>query len=240
MLGFKTTKIHIDTNQLINIIGVLIIPIAAYQFTLFQWAICLVGYFMWQNIGISAGYHKLATHRQYSPPVWFKIFTTICGTMAAQGPVIHWASQHTAHHAYSDTTNDPHSPAHKGFWNVVFNLPYLNDEVRAIHSRRVITDSVYRWQNDNYWLIIILMVIGMCLIDPMSIFYFWLVPCGFARLTEMYLTAINHRNGSPVNNHFLGLIAAGEGWHKNHHESANRLVLHSHDWFGKILQRLSK
>lgn len=239
MLGFKPNTTHVSIGQWLNIIGILLIPFAIFNFTLFHWVMCLVGYFLLQNFGLGAGYHKLATHKQYSPPNWFKVFSIcICGTMAAQGPVIFWGGQHIAHHAGADTDQDPHSPVHKGFWKVVFFLPYLIDEVKPMHLRRFAADKIYRWQLNNYWMIMIVGVLLLLLIDPFSLIYLWLVPVGLARLTEMYLTAINHRHGYPKNNYFLGIMAGGEGWHKSHHDNSNRLVHHKHDWFDKMLSKL--
>jgi fatty-acid desaturase len=233
----KDSRIHVAVNHWISIIAMFSIPVFVWQFNAYQLMACAVGYFLWHNIGISAGYHRLATHRQYSPPIWFKYWTMICGVMTAQGPAISWAAQHTAHHAYTDTENDPHSPVHKGFWNSFFNLHYLTKEVKPIHGRRVIGDDVYLWQMNNYWLIMILTLLLFTMIDPFSLIYFWLVPCGLTRLTESYIVAINHRKGYAVNNYPLGIISGGEGWHKTHHERANALVLHKHDWFGKILKK---
>ena len=241
MFGFnQNSKFHAGINHWINIIAMLSIPVFIWQFTIFQLIMCAVGYFLWHNIGVIAGYHKLASHRQYSPPKWFKYFSIACGTMSAQSPAISWASQHTAHHAYSDTENDPHSPVHKGVWNAFLNIHYLTKEIKPIHGRRVIKDDVYIWQYNNYWLIMFSIVLTLAFIDPFSVIYFWLVPCGLARLTESYIIAINHREGGPVNNYFVGVVSGGEGWHRNHHDNANRLVLHPHDWFGKTLQWLFK
>lgn len=238
MLAFKPTTAHVTIGQWINIIGILLIPVAIFTFTSFHWLMCAVGYFFLHNVGLGAGYHKLATHRQYSPPIWFKVFTMICGAVAAQGPAIYWAGQHIAHHAHSDTEQDPHSPVHKGFWKVAFFLPYLIDEVKPIYLRRVAGDKIYRWQLNNYWTIMIVAVAIMALIDPFSLVYFWLIPSGLGRLSEMYLTAINHNKGAPRNNYFLGVVGGGEGWHKNHHDNGNQLILHKHDWFGKLLSKL--
>ena len=231
------TKTHTAINQTFNIIGILLIPVLALYGTPFEWLMCFVGYTLWNSVGIFTGYHKLATHRQFNPPKWFKWFSILCGTMAQQGPAIHWASQHVVHHAYTDTEKDPHSPVFKGFWNVAFFLPFLTEEIKPIHSRRVITDPVYRFQADYFWAILIVFCALCYIVDPFSLVYFWLVPSGLARISVFYLTAMAHKSGEPVNNDFLGFVSAGEGWHKNHHENGRALVLHKYDWWDKFLDK---
>ena len=44
-----------------------------------------------------------------------------------------WAAAHRAHHQYSDTEKDPHSPKHKGFWysiDTVRDKKYLESLIK--------------------------------------------------------------------------------------------------------------
>src|SRR4051794_7515953 len=70
------------------------------------------------GLGITVGYHRLLTHRafQTSRPIQYAF--AIAGSMAVQGPVLHWVADHRKHHAHTDEDGDPHSPHvdHGGGW----------------------------------------------------------------------------------------------------------------------------
>jgi len=60
--------------------------------------------------GISVGYHRLFTHRSFTPNRVLKIALAITGSMAVEGSVIGWVAGHRRHHRFSDRPGDPHSP----------------------------------------------------------------------------------------------------------------------------------
>ena len=64
-------------------------------------------------IGIGAGFHRYFSHKSFETTEAVKALLAIFGSMAAQGPVVYWASIHRIHHARSDQPDDPHSP-HSG------------------------------------------------------------------------------------------------------------------------------
>ena len=76
------------------------------------------------QLGIEAGYHRLFSHNAFSTSTAIRIFLAIAGSMAVQGPVVYWTSNHRRHHAYSDQPNDPHSPHlhDDGFWEILLGL----------------------------------------------------------------------------------------------------------------------
>ncbi|MFT3684030.1 MAG: fatty acid desaturase [Phycisphaerales bacterium] len=61
-------------------------------------------------IGITVGFHRLATHKSFDTPGVVRYLLAVAGSMAAQGPVIRWCAEHRRHHQHSDTEGDPHSP----------------------------------------------------------------------------------------------------------------------------------
>lgn len=232
------SDLHITIGQYINILGIFLIPVLIMNGTAFHWTMAAIGYVLWNNFGIFTGYHRIAAHRQIKCPEWFKRFTALCANMMCLGPAFHWVAQHIAHHAHTDTEKDPHSPIHKGFWNVVFFLPYLTDDVKYIHGRHLITDPFYKWQVQYYWLVIITFALVLLLIDPFALVYFWLVPVGLSRMTLAYLTSVVHMVPGATNNYFLGFISAGEGWHGNHHDNPRSVLYHEkYDWWGMMLNK---
>src|SRR3954447_24723652 len=61
-------------------------------------------------LGITIGYHRLLTHRSFATSKPLEYLFAAVGSMAVQGPVIGWVSDHRKHHAHSDQDGDPHSP----------------------------------------------------------------------------------------------------------------------------------
>lgn len=62
------------------------------------------------GFGISLGFHRLLTHRSYETHPALRAALAILGSMALEGPVIKWVSNHRMHHAHADQPGDPHSP----------------------------------------------------------------------------------------------------------------------------------
>jgi stearoyl-CoA desaturase (delta-9 desaturase) len=62
------------------------------------------------GLGISVGFHRLLAHRSFETSTRARAAFAIFGSMAAQGPVIAWVTEHRKHHAFADEEGDPHSP----------------------------------------------------------------------------------------------------------------------------------
>jgi stearoyl-CoA desaturase (delta-9 desaturase) len=67
---------------------------------------------MWlaTGLGISAGYHRLFTHRSFKTVTPVRALLAILGCMAGQGAVISWVAMHRRHHECADHEGDMHSP----------------------------------------------------------------------------------------------------------------------------------
>jgi stearoyl-CoA desaturase (delta-9 desaturase) len=72
-------------------------------------------------LGITVGYHRMLTHRGFETYKAVKYLFTILGTMAIQGPVLEWVTDHRKHHACADREGDPHSP-HEGYDSMLRGL----------------------------------------------------------------------------------------------------------------------
>lgn len=62
------------------------------------------------GLSITAGYHRLFSHRAYKCSRWFKRLLLLVGVFSGQGTVWNWAWGHRRHHAYSDRRGDYTSP----------------------------------------------------------------------------------------------------------------------------------
>ncbi|MFI5044931.1 MAG: acyl-CoA desaturase, partial [Acidimicrobiales bacterium] len=70
--------------------------------------------FLVTGYGISAGFHRLFSHRSFVAKRPLKIGLAIAGSMAVEGSVIGWVSAHRVHHRFTDRPGDPHSPFEYG------------------------------------------------------------------------------------------------------------------------------
>lgn len=62
------------------------------------------------GFGITVGYHRIGTHPSFKAPKPVKALLLAMGCCAMQGPPIEWLKKHSKHHAFGETTADPHSP----------------------------------------------------------------------------------------------------------------------------------
>ena len=60
-------------------------------------------------IGITAGLHRLWSHKSYQARLPTKILLMILSSAANQGSIFHWVRDHRVHHKFSDTEADPHN-----------------------------------------------------------------------------------------------------------------------------------
>ena len=73
-----------------------------------------VVFFAISGHGVSAGFHRLLTHRSFKAARPVKIVLAVAGSLAIEGSVISWVANHRRHHAYTDRPGDPHSPYEYG------------------------------------------------------------------------------------------------------------------------------
>src|SRR6476646_1954559 len=108
----------------------------------------LAGMYVPTALGITAGYHRMLAHRAFETYRPVKYLLTILGTMALQGPVLEWVSDHRKHHAFADREGDPHSPhvprrsTLGGFWHshVGWVFRTQGDADRSFYSRDLLED----------------------------------------------------------------------------------------------------
>jgi len=70
----------------------------------------LVGLYAVSCLGVTAGYHRLFTHRSFVATRGLKIALAVMGSAALEGSLTSWVANHRRHHRYSDRAGDPHSP----------------------------------------------------------------------------------------------------------------------------------
>ncbi|MBL8853079.1 MAG: fatty acid desaturase [Planctomycetaceae bacterium] len=206
----------------------------------FDWSVIPVTamLFLISGIGISVGYHRLLTHRAFkTTPLLEKIFATM-GAVAFQGGPLEWVALHRIHHKFSDTHEDPHTPA-KGFWyGYITWLLDCDDRVQDPAQRdRYIPDliavSYYQFLDRHPYSVEIFLAAALFLVGESmapGLGGAWLVYGIFVRFVLMQhvtwmVNAVTHRFGyqnfetrdNSQNCWWLALLSFGEGWHNNHH-----------------------
>ena len=189
-------------------------------------------------IGITAGLHRLWSHKSYQARLPTKILLMILSSAANQGSIFHWVRDHRVHHKFSDTEADPHN-INRGFFYSHVGWLLLKKEKRVIEegkkidlsdlkSDKVVMLDKYLWPYDD---------IFICYILPSIYTYYYynnfmkgLFLFGFLRWTVLAhatwcVNSIAHwygdrpfrKNIKPVENKWVSLVAVGEGWHNWHH-----------------------
>src|SRR5918995_2835876 len=100
------TKAHRNIN-----IAAVVLPFVAFLAALpMLWnelvgpldlALFVVLYFV-STLGITVGFHRLMTHRAFATYRPIEYLWAVSGSMAVEGPVIGWVTDHRRHHAHAD------------------------------------------------------------------------------------------------------------------------------------------
>ncbi|MGH8562146.1 MAG: acyl-CoA desaturase, partial [Nevskiales bacterium] len=187
---------------------------------------CVVLYVV-RVFGITAGFHRLMSHRSYKAGRVTTFVLALFGTMAMQRGPLWWAAKHREHHRDSDTPDDAHSPRHFGFWGAHVGWVFRR---RADADMSLIQDFAkypeLRWLERNDYIPGILLGLACFLIggwaglfvgfvlSTMLVYHATFMINSLAHVfgSQRYLTGDDSRN-----NWLLAIIAMGEGWHNNHH-----------------------
>jgi len=204
----------------------------------FDWVEVAVAVFLFYFTGMSitAGYHRLWSHKTYDASPAFRVILAIGGAMTLQNSILHWSSDHRVHHKHVDVNDkDPYS-AKKGFW--YSHMGWMLREYQATrysdysNCKDLQRDDVVMWQH-KYYLAIVLAanfgivgllgwlngnVLGMLLL------------AGVTRLVlvhhvTFFINSLAHIWGSRPytdcntarDNGILAFFTFGEGYHNYHH-----------------------
>ncbi|KAH9928575.1 delta9-fatty acid desaturase [Amylocystis lapponica] len=198
-------------------------------------AVWSVFYYFFTALGITAGYHRLWSHRSYNASKPLQYFLVMAGSGAVEGSIRWWSRGHRAHHRYTDTDLDPYD-AKKGFWwsHVGWMLVKPRRKPGAADVSDLSKSSVVRWQHRWYiHLILFFGVILPTLVAGLGWGDWWggLIYAGAARLTFVHhstfcINSVAHFLGeqpfddklTPRDHMLTAFLTAGEGYHNFHHQ----------------------
>lgn len=217
-------------------LGLFVLPFLyfyTHSFTLAM--LCVASLVLWQVfnvIGIAAGAHRYFSHRAFvCNRFWQYVMAYFC-MVSLVGPPCVWAEAHRVHHAHSDTDKDPYLK-----WTLGGGQPFRHTtKVSLKFVRRMVNNDRLHYLTLKYFWVWVLSwvalsaLVGLLIPDagPMiGVVFFWLIPAGLSQLTLRlvlwtghlpFLGYRNHDVDDHSNNWWLmSLLAAGEGWHNNHH-----------------------
>ncbi|GAA0853864.1 acyl-CoA desaturase [Aliiglaciecola litoralis] len=188
------------------------------------------------GMSITAGYHRLWSHKSYDAHPVVRFVLAIGGAMALQNSILHWCSDHRVHHRFVDQNGkDPYS-AKQGFF-----FSHIGWMLRDYQSQRYSNysnckdlqkDAIVMWQH-KYYLPLVLAtnfgipaLLGLLNGDVLGM----LLLAGVFRLVAVhhvtfFINSLAHIWGKQPytdkntarDNGFIAFFTFGEGYHNYHH-----------------------
>ena len=188
------------------------------------------------GMSITAGYHRLWSHRAYETNIIIRFIFAVGGAFAIQNSALHWCSDHRVHHRHVDDNDiDPYS-AKKGFWYSHIGWMLREYQAHRYHDYKNVKDlqrdPIVRWQHKYYLALVLITNFGFPLLTGIitgSIIGSFLL-IGFVRLVvshhvTFFINSLAHLWGTQPysnkntarDNPLVALLTYGEGYHNFHH-----------------------
>lgn len=205
-----------------------------YDFSTAAWVSFFI-IFPLNGLSITAGYHRLWSHRAYEASWPVRFVLMIFGTMAVQNSILFWSAGHRNHHRFVDDVDlDPYS-AKRGFWFshmgwMLRDYPSGHLDYKNVPDLK--KDKMVMFQHKHYNLLAALANFGI----PLAIGYMsgdvWgvFLLAGLLRLVishhfTFFINSWAHISGSQPytdqntarDNPVMALFTWGEGYHNFHH-----------------------
>lgn len=206
--------------------------------SLAQLAVLWIAFWVVSGLGITAGAHRLWSHRAYKAKLPLRVFLMLVNSMAFEGSIFEWSRDHRVHHKGSDTTADPHNSgrglffSHMG-WVMCRKHQNVFRAAKKLDFSDLLADPVVAFQKKYYLSTVFL----MCYAVPTAIGYamgntwagFW-VGGIFRHVWVLHMTwmvnSVAHffgyrpydRNIRAAENLIVAIGAIGEGYHNYHHK----------------------
>jgi stearoyl-CoA desaturase (Delta-9 desaturase) len=186
----------------------------------------LVGLYIPISLGVTAGFHRMLTHRSFRAHPAARAIILVLGSMAVEGSAIGWAANHLKHHVLSDQPGDPHSPL-DGLMHAHLGWLFATDQADPeIYCRPLLKDRVIVAVDRTFPVWVVLgLVIPFALGGWSGLLWGGLVRMFFVHHVTWSVNSVCHTFGRREfattdrsrNQWTIGLLGMGEGWHNNHH-----------------------
>jgi sn-1 stearoyl-lipid 9-desaturase len=197
----------------------------------FSWSavgVAALLHFVTMGLGISLGFHRLASHRSLTLPKWLEYFFIFCGTLAGQGSVKGWVGYHRMHHLHTDKTDDPHNSQLGFWWSHIgwFMCEIPNEPERYRLTRDIANDPFYSFCHKYHNHLHVVLALALYALGGMP-FVVWgmFVRLFIGHQATFFVNSACHLVGyrthdtsdSSTNCWWVAALTFGEGWHNNHH-----------------------
>lgn len=175
---------------------------------------------------ITAGFHRYFAHRSYRMGRFMQFVMAWGASTSCQKGVLWWAAHHRAHHRYSDSERDIHSPK-KGFWwshvGWILCPKYQATDWASIKDFAKYPELV--WLNKYHLVPGVMLGTACYLLGGWSGLWTFFLSTTLLYHGTFSINSLMHLWGSrryvtadtSRNSFLLALITMGEGWHNNHH-----------------------
>ena len=220
-----------------GLIATVLMPLEALinGFDAFEIIACVILIYF-SGMSITAGYHRLWSHKAYDANIFVRVVLAIGGAMSLQNSILHWCSDHRIHHRHvDDNDHDPYS-AKKGFWYSHIGWMLREYQIQRYddysNCRDLQKDVVVMWQHKHYLKIMLGANFGVPLLLGWMNGDIWgmLLLAGVFRLVVVhhvtfFINSLAHIWGkqpytdknSARDNNILAFFTFGEGYHNFHH-----------------------
>ncbi len=215
----------------IHLIIIHIIFVLSLFYVEFSWkwiALCAFCYYL-RMFAITAGFHRLFSHKSYRTGRFFQFVLGFLGTSSLQRGPLWWAGVHRHHHRYSDTEKDIHSPVAHGLWEShigwVMNKSYKGKvDLSTVQDLSKFPELV--WLDRYYLLPAIIFALTLFLWGGLQAFLWgtivstvllWHGTFTVNSVTHVFGSRRFETKDQSRNNWIVALLTLGEGWHNNHH-----------------------
>jgi stearoyl-CoA desaturase (delta-9 desaturase) len=228
----------INWLNLVFLLGTLLIALVGTPWYIVKfglgWPEAVTFLVLWLFVGISvtAGYHRLFSHKTYQAAWPVRLFFLVFGAGALENSVLNWSADHRVHHAHVDEERDPYNIT-KGFWWAHMGWIFFeNEDIPASVVRDLSEDPLVRWQARYYAWIGLGVAMGIPLVVGLLTGH--LLGClligGVLRIVvshhgTFFINSLCHMVGhrpystehSARDSAVMAVLAFGEGYHNYHH-----------------------
>lgn len=236
------TRYKIKNLNLTNTLFLILTPLLALGLCVFLFAtreismaqIYLAIFFYFATgLSITAGYHRLFSHRTYKASWPVKLFFLLFGAATFQNSCLKWSADHRRHHTHVDSDEDPYNIKEGFFYaHIGWVLLKENKKYENLFPKDLMNDKLVLWQHKYYLPICVFMglllpgLIGMIF----GSFLQGLAIAGLFRIVfvhhaTFFINSLCHIIGgetfstehSAKDSWVMAFFTYGEGYHNFHH-----------------------
>lgn len=232
-----------STSKNINLLTILIfvssiVGLFFVEYNSTNLIIMLSSFYLLNIIGIWMTLHRYYSHKSFEVNFLFKWMFSTLALLAGRGSIIGWVYLHRLHHAYSDQTQDPHSPHNLGYKLFGFgHMKKQEGEMKIFLVKELMTPEqlfIHKW----YMLLLLVILIPVAIINLQFLYWAWIIPAALIQLSTSNFNYFGHKYGyrnyetkdQSRNNFWLWPIILGEAWHNNHHGDAKNFSTRRKLW----------